>query len=290
MSGAAITDFTPGAAVGIIAGSGQFPFLVAAGARAKGLKVFICGFEDNTDPALAKEADAFVMLNLGQLGGLINFFKQHSVSRVCMAGAVSKPKALSLRPDMRAAKVLFRLARSKGDDAILRAVAEELESEGIAVVRPDALSPSLLAPGGILGKVRPTPELWADIRFGWGIVKTLGSLDIGQCVAVREGIVIAVEAIEGTDAALERGGRLGGEGCTAVKTVKPGQDERLDLPSLGKGTLELLAAHKYACLAFEAEKTLFFDLEAALHIANAAGIAVVGIPPDAETFFEETAR
>ena len=281
----------PGAAIGIIAGSGRFPFLVAQGARQAGLKVFICGFEGNADPALAGEADAFTLLNLGQLGGLINFFKQHKVGRVCMAGAISKPKALSLRPDLRAAKVLFRLAsRAKGDDVILRAVAEELESEGIAVVRPDALSPSLLAPEGVLGKKKPSPEEWADIRFGWGIAKTLGSLDIGQSVIVKKGIVIAVEAIEGTDAALERGGRLGGAGCTLVKAVKPGQDERLDLPSLGKTTLELLASHNYACLAFEAGRTLFFDLEAAVKAADTAGIAVVGVPSEAEAFFREVAE
>lgn len=282
-----ITEYTPGTAIGIMAGSGQFPFMVAQGAREKGLTVIICGFEDNTDPALAEHADAFAMFNLGQLGKLIDFFKKHKVSRACMAGAISKPKALNFRPDMRAAKLLFRLVKTKGDDAILRAVAGELESEGIAVIRPDALSPRLLGPQGILSKRAPSAEEWEDIRFGWNTSKTLGALDIGQCVVVRSGIVVAVEAIEGTDATLSRAGELGGGSCTMVKTVKPGQDERLDLPSLGKGTMELLARHNYVCLAFEADKTLFFDLDAALAVADKAGIAVVGIPEDADAFFAE---
>ena len=274
-----------GAAIGIIAGSGQFPFLVAQGARKNGLKVFICGFEDNTDPALAQEADAFTLLNIGKLGALIDFFKAHNATRVCMAGAISKPNALRFRPDMRAAKVLFRLAKNMGDDAILRALAAELESEGITVVRPDALAPTLLGPSGVLSKRPPTPEEWTDIRFGWNAAKAIGALDIGQCVVVKGSAIIAVEAIEGTDAALVRAAGLSGDGCVLVKTAKPGQDERLDLPSLGKTTLELLDAHSYAAVAFEADKTLFFDLEAALTIANNANIAVIGIPTDADPFF-----
>lgn len=285
-----ITEYAPGTVIGIMAGSGQFPFMVAQGAREKGLKVIICGFEDNTDPALAEHADAFAIFNLGQLGKLIDFFKKHTVSRACMAGAISKPRALNFRPDMRAAKLLFRLAKSKGDDAILRAVAGELESEGIAIVRPDTLAPRLLGPEGVLSRRKPTAEEWEDIRFGWNTSKTLGAMDIGQCVVVRSGMVIAVEAIEGTDATLNRAGELGGGSCTMVKTVKPGQDERLDLPSLGRGTMELLARHKYACLAFEAGKTLFFDLDAALTVADKAGIVVVGVPENAEAFFRSNIK
>jgi DUF1009 family protein len=180
----------------------------------------------------------------------------------------------------------MRLAfMTKGDNAILRVVAAELESEGIAIVRPDALAPDLRGPQGVMGRKKPSSEEWSDIRFGWNIAKAIGGLDIGQSVAVRSGIVVAVEAIEGTDAMLARAGELGGAGCTLVKVLKPGQDERLDLPALGKGTLELLARHKFVGLAFEAEKTIFFDLAGALEVADAAGIAVVGVPAEAETFF-----
>ncbi len=276
--------------IGIMAGSGQFPFLVARGAKKIGLKVVICGFRGNTDPALEAEADAFALLGLGQLGGLIDFFKSNGVTRACMAGAISKPNAMNFQPDWRAAKLLFRLAANKGDDAILRAVAGELGTEGIEVLPPDALVPELRSPEGVVGKRRPTAEEWADIRFGWNIVKTLGKLDIGQCVAVRSGIVVAVEGIEGTDAMLARAGELGGAGCVAVKAAKPGQDERLDLPSLGAGTLETLARHKYSCLAFEAGKTLLFDRKAAVRLADEHGIALVGVPPDAEAFFASMER
>lgn len=270
--------------IGIIAGSGQFPLLVAQGAKRRGMRVVVCGFHGITDTALTAEADVFLMLKLGQLGALIDFFKSNRVERVCMAGAVNKPKALDLRPDMRAAKLLFKLAR-KGDSALLQAVADELQSEGLRVVRPEELAPDLRSPEGVLGKLSPSPELWRDIRFGWRIAKAVGSLDIGQCVVVRSGIVIAVEGIEGTDATLVRGGELGGPGCTAVKVVKPKQDERIDLPSVGAGTLALLAKYRYACLSFEAGKTLFFDQQAALTTARTHDIAVVGVPSEAEPFF-----
>lgn len=272
--------------IGIMAGSGQFPALVARGAKANGLRVIICGFHGNTDPGLAAEADAFTMVHLGQLSKLIDFFKTHNVSRVCMAGAISKPKALDLKPDLRVTKLIFKLAgKAKGDDAILRLIAEELHSDGLTVVRPDELAPGLQSPEGVLGKVRPTGEIWQDIRFGRDIAKKVGALDIGQCVVVRSGIVAAVEALEGTDACIARGGELGGAGCTAVKVVKPGQDQRLDLPSIGAGTIALLARHKFVCIAFDAAGTLFFDRDAALAEADRAGIAVVAVPNDAETFF-----
>lgn len=270
--------------IGIMAGSGQFPILVARGARRNGLRVVICGFHGNTDPALEAEADAFTLIHLGQLGKLIDFFRKNEVREACMAGAISKPKALDLKPDLRAAKLLFKLAGNKGDDAILRAVADELQSEGIRVVRPDSLAPDLSSPVGVLGAVRPSEEIWQDIRFGWNVAKTLGSLDIGQCVVVRSGIVAAVEAIEGTDAAIARGATLGGAGCTVVKVVKPGQDTRLDLPSIGEHTLRLLGEHRCSCLAFDAEGTLFFDRQSALSFADANGIAVVGLPADASAF------
>lgn len=271
--------------VGIIAGSGQFPALVARGARQSGMRVAICGLHGNADPALAELADEFVMLHLGQLGKLIAFFKAHGVAKVCMAGAVSKPKALDIKPDFRAARLIFKLGSGKGDDAILRAVAGELHSEGIAVVRPDSLAPGLFSADGVLTRQTPDAALWADIRFGWEKAKAVGALDIGQCVVVRSGIVVAVEGIDGTDATLERGGRLGGGGCTLVKVVKPGQDARLDMPSLGASTLALLAEHRYACLAFEATGTLFFDRQQALDIAEKHGIAVVAVPEDAAAFF-----
>ena len=227
----------PQETIGIIAGSGQFPLLVAAGARSQGFAVAICGFHGHTDPALAQTADVFALLHLGQLARVLAFFKKHHARRICMAGAISKPRALSLRPDWRAAKMLMRM-RHKGDDALLRAVAGELESEGLQVVQPATLAPGLLAPEGVLSARGPSGDEWLDIRFGWPIARLMGRLDIGQCLVVRQGIVMAVECLEGTDATLKRGAALGGPGCMAVKIAKPGQDERVDLPSISSATME----------------------------------------------------
>lgn len=270
--------------VGIIAGRGQFPALVAQGARESGRRVFICGLQGNADASLAALAEGFVMLPIGQLGKMIGFFQKNGVREVCMAGAVSKPRALDIKPDFRAARLIFKLGSGKGDDAILRAVAEELKSEGITVVPPDSFVANLRSAGGVLTAKRPDAEIWADIRFGWERAKAVGALDIGQCVVVRSGIVVAVEGIEGTNATLERGGRLGGEGCTLVKVLKPGQDTRLDMPSLGIETVELLVRHRFACLAFEAGGTLFFDRARAVALAEEHGIVVVAVPEDAASF------
>ncbi len=265
--------------LGIVAGKGQFPVLVARGAKARGLSVAMVGFAGHTDPAIAREADTFTMLHLGQVTKLIAFMHANGVEELCFAGAINKPKALDIRPDMRAVKLLFSL-RGKGDDALLRTVAEELAKEGLAVVSPVRFAPSLRAPEGVRTRRAPSPEEWEDIRFGWPIARTLGALDIGQCLVVRNGVIVAVEAIEGTDAALERGGVLGGKGCVALKLFKPGQDDRMDQPAMGPQTIRVMAKHHYACLAYQAKDSLFFDIEEAVAIADRAGIAVVGLSPE----------
>ncbi|ABB38176.2 protein of unknown function DUF1009 [Oleidesulfovibrio alaskensis G20] len=264
--------------IGIIAGSGQFPMLVARAARLEGHRVVMCGFQGHTDSALEHEADVWSMLHLGQLGRLIDFFVSAGVTRLCFAGAISKPRALDLRPDMRAAKVLFRL-RSKGDDVLLRAVLAELESEGLVIVQAAELVPGLRGPEGVLTRRQPSAEEWQDIRYGWPVAMQIGALDIGQCLVVRRGMVVAVEGLEGTDATLRRGGELGGDGCVALKFVKPGQDERIDLPALGLATVRTLAQGGYTCLCYQAGNTLFFDREESISLADKHGISIVGIGP-----------
>jgi DUF1009 family protein len=266
--------------MGIIAGSGQFPLLVARAARAGGARVFICGFEDQTGAELADEADGFIRINIGQFGRLLSFFKKHEVSRVCLAGAIKKSRALDLRPDLRAAKLILKLYKNHGDDAILRAVLEELQEEGLEVLPASGFLPELLGPAGTLTRKKPGPEEWKSIRHGWGIGKALGVYDIGQCLVLRKNMVVAVEALEGTDAVLERGGELGGEGCVALKMLKPGQDLRVDLPSIGLETVRILTRLRYACLAYEAGSTLFFDRSSALSLAEEQGLAVVGLRPE----------
>lgn len=262
--------------IGIIAGGGQFPALVAKGARAFGHGVVICGFQGHTDPALDGLADAFQMLHLGQFNKLIEFFRSQGVQRLCLAGAISKPKALDLRPDFRAVRLLFSL-RSKGDDVLLRAVLEDLEREGFAVCNPAELAPGLYSPSGVLGRVAPSEAVREAIAYGWPIAAAMGRFDIGQCLVVREGMVVAVECLEGTDATLERGGTLGGAGCVALKMAKPGQEKRVDLPSVGFETIRLLTRLQYAALVLEAGNTLFFDREKAVALADEHNLCVLAL-------------
>lgn len=267
--------------LGIVAGGGQFPALVARGARERGYAVVMIGLDGNVDPDTGNEADVYATANVGQLGKIIAFLHKQSVREVCFAGAVKKPKALDVRPDMRAVK-LFLSLRSRGDDSLLRAIAGELDKEGLKVVNAARFAPSLLAPGGVRTSRAPTPDEWEEIRFGWPIAREMGRLDIGQTIVVCERTVVAVEAMEGTDAALERAGTLRSKGCVAIKIFKPGQDNRMDQPALGPKTLSVMAAHGYACLAYQARDALFFDLDLAVSIADAAGIAIVGLTPEGE--------
>ncbi len=263
--------------IGIIAGAGQFPALVARTAKAAGAKVFICGFTGHTEEQLAQEADDFTIINIGQLGKLLKFFHGHKVKQLCLAGAIKKPNILDIKPDLRATKLFFKLTKNKqGDDALLRTIAAELQSEGFEVVQAANLVPGLHAPAGVLTKTAPSQEHWESIRYGWPIGKSLGAYDIGQCLVVYKKMVVAVEAMEGTDATLERGGSLSKD-CIAIKMSKPGQDSRTDLPAIGLNTVNILAGHGYLCLAYEAGKTLFFDRDEAVKLADKHGIAIVGV-------------
>lgn len=262
--------------LGLIAGGGRFPFLIADGARKSGLRVVAVGFRSNTDPGLPAYVDEYQELRLGQLGKLIAFFKSHGVDRVFMGGTINKAGAMDIIPDFRGARLLLKLG-GKGDDALLRAISDELASEGMPVRRAHELIPELLTPEGFLAGRRPSPEIMADVRFGWSMAKELGRLDIGQTVVVRRQVVAAVEALEGTDSAIRRGCSLAGLGAVVVKVFKPGQDERLDLPSVGLTTIETMREAGATCLAVEAGRSLFFDREQALSAASRAGIAVIGV-------------
>lgn len=262
--------------IGIIAGGGQFPALVARHARENGAFVAAAGFVGQTDDALAADVHAWTLLHIGQLGKLLEFFKVQQVEAVVFAGAIDKPRALDIRPDFRAAKVLWKL-RGKGDDALLRGVINELEAEGFAVRQAADIVPGLRAPRGVCSKRPPTEEERDDLSFAWSVVQEVGRLDIGQCVVVKRGIVAAVEALEGTDETLVRGARLAGPGCVALKSSKPGQDRRVDLPAIGYNTIQTLVEHRYSCLGYEAGNTLFFDLERSLELAARHKLAIVGL-------------
>jgi DUF1009 family protein len=263
--------------IGLIAGGRQFPVMVARGVKAAGHRLVVAGFTGHTNPEVYPLADAHRELKLGQLAKLLDFFKENGVEQAMMAGSINKPSVLDIRHfDARAVKLLLSL-KGKGDDAILSAFTQLLEGEGIGIMPPQRFAQGLMTPAGVLSRRAPDEREWADLRAGVRLARELGRMDIGQCVVLREGIVAAVEALEGTDAAIRRGCELGGPGCVVVKVLKPGQEERVDLPSVGLDTVRVMSKGAATCLGVEAGKSLFFDLEDTLAAADRAGIAVVGL-------------
>jgi len=262
--------------LGVIAGEGRFPFLVAERAAARGMGTVAVGFDGFTDPAYAQSVDGYLAIKIGQLSKMLSFFKKQGVSQVIFAGGITKPKALDMRPDFRAMKMLMR-AKTKGDDALLRAVAAEIESEGMEVVTPLSVLPELGTPAGVLTRRSPKTHEWDDLRFGWERAKGLGQWDIGQALMVRSRMVAALEGMEGTDAMIKRGGALVGKGGIVVKVCKPGQDQRLDLPAVGLETITTMIEAGAVCLGVQAAKSLFFDMEEALALADQKGVSIVGL-------------
>ncbi len=263
--------------IGLIAGNGTFPIAIARAAREKGLQVIAVAHEGETQPELAQWVDGIFWIKVGQLGKLIKIFKEQDVRDVLMAGGIKKTHLFSgALPDMRAIALLARMIHKK-DDSLLRAVADELQSEGITVRASTLYLDNILAPRGVLTRTKPSKDDLRDIDFGWQLAKEIGRLDIGQTVVVKGQAVLAVEAIEGTDEAIRRGGRLCGQGAVVVKVCKPQQDLRFDLPAVGIQTIRTMQEVKAACLAVEAGKTIIFDHDLVAAEADRAGITIVAI-------------
>lgn len=268
------------AVLGLIAGSGPLPFEVAQAARERGFDVAIAAIEDNTDPAIERETDGpFAWLNAGELGKLIEFMKASGAREVILAGAVSKREILRdpgrLRPDARALKLLASLG-ARGDDAILRAFAGELESEGLSVVESTRYLDRRMVREGLLCGGPLDPALAADLELGLRVVRSLGVHDVGQACLVRQGTVLAVEALEGTDRMLRRGAEFGA-GAVLVKAAKPEQDMRFDVPVIGPGTIDVARECALRAIGLEAGRTLVLEQPRTLAAAAAAGIAIVGL-------------
>ena len=266
--------------IGIIAGGGQFPLLFAKAARKQGLEVYAVAHKGETDDGLADHVDRLQWVKLGQLGKIIDFFKQEGVEKTTFLGSITKTNIFrDVRLDLTGLG-LWNKIDIKQDDAILRAIADRLAEDNIEVVSSTGYVPELIFPKGVLTKKKPTKAQKEDIRFGWKIARETGRLDIGQCVVVRNRTVLAVEAIEGTDAAIRRGGSLGKEKAVVLKLRKPNQDLRFDLPAVGLLTLESMMVVKAAVLAVEAGFALFFDRKSVIRAADKAGIVIVGIEED----------
>lgn len=263
--------------IGLIAGNGTFPLAIARAAREKGLQVVAVAHEGETEQELARLVDGIFWIKVGQLGKLIKIFKEQDVHDVLMAGGIKKTRLFSgALPDMRGVALLARMIHKK-DDSLLRAVADELQSEGITVRESTLYLDNILAPRGVLTRKHPSKDEYLDIEFGWQLAKEIGRLDIGQTVVVKGQAVLAVEAIEGTDEAIRRGGRLCGQGAVIVKVCKPQQDLRFDLPAVGMQTIKTMQEVKAACLAVEAGKTIIFDQALVAAEADRAGIAIVAV-------------
>jgi DUF1009 family protein len=266
--------------LGLVAGGGQFPLLCARAARRQGRSIVAVAHKGETDPLLSEEVDQIEWVYLGQLGRLIETFKKAGASEAIFAGSITKTRIFKdVRPDLRAINLWRRLG-NRLDDGILRSIAAELEQEGIQVLPSTILLKRLLVPSGVLTRCKPSESQWEDIRFGWELAREIGRLDIGQCLVVKDRAVLAIEAIEGTDQTIRRGGQLGGPGAVVIKVCKPGQDTRFDLPSVGVETIEQMVQVKASVLAVEAGRTLFFDRDSTIDLANRSSIAVVGVDRD----------
>lgn len=262
--------------IGLIAGSGRFPVLFAETARRRGVEVFAVAHRGETDPELEGAVSGIDWIYPGELDAMIGALKAARVQRTVMVGGIAKPRLFrEFRPDARAMALITRTGIR--DDLILRAVAAELESEGIAVVESTLYLQEIVPAAGVLGARAPTAEEWNDIRFGFRAAKVIGRYDIGQSVVVRSGAIIAVEGIEGTDATIRRAGQLANGDIVLVKVCKPTQDTRFDLPAVGPGTVAALAQVQGRALAVEAGSTITLDRAEMLALADAADIAVVAI-------------
>ena len=278
--------------LGLIAGNGQFPFLLLDAARAHGAEVVVAAIKEETEPEMDARAAAdpgihVHWLSLGELSRLIETFHREGVTRAVMAGQVRHKQIFSsIRPDWRLAKLLLNL-RTRNTDMLLGAVAKVLSDEGIELISSVAYLEPLLARSGVLSERQPTAEEEQDIAYGRQVALALAAFDIGQTVVVAAQACVAVEAMEGTDATIARAGALLGtlEGeaeastlqrrLTVVKVAKPRQDMRFDVPVIGPQTMETMRLAGATCLAVEAGRTLIFDLPAVLQSAAAAGIAII---------------
>lgn len=264
--------------IGLIAGNGKFPILIAKAAQKEGKKLVVVAHQGETLPELASLVENICWIRLEEFGKLVRYFKQHGVKEVLMAGGVDKKKMYSkVRPDTEGLSLLDKMVNRK-DDFVLRMFADELAKEGFQVHPSTVFLPSLLAPAGVLTKRRPTAEEERDIEFGWPLAKELGKLDIGQCLVVRNGAVVALEAIEGTDETIRRGGKLAREKAVVIKVSKPFQDLRFDLPAVGEQTIQTMKEVKAVVLAIEAHKTIIFDREATIRLANKYRMVIVSRP------------
>src|SRR5215207_3919351 len=268
---------------GLIAGNGKFPFLVVEGARRAGVRLAVAAIREETDPEIERAAAAadgrVVWVGIGQLGRMIRFFKREGVEKAIMAGQVKHVQIFSgALPDVRMLRMLLSLPR-RNTDALIGGVAAELAREGIELIDSTYFLKDQLPAEGVLTRRSPSAAERADVEYGLEVAREIARLDLGQTIVVRARACVAVEAMEGTDETVRRAGRLARGRLTVVKVAKPNQDMRFDVPVVGLPTVETMVEAGAACLCLTAGKTLIFDREEMLRLAERHRIAVVAAPP-----------
>lgn len=263
--------------IGLITGNGKFPLLLCQAAKGHNIDVVVIAVKDELDTDLSRYVDKTYWVELGQGGKTIEILKKENIKYAIMAGKIKKTTILkqSFKMDKVARDILKNLI-DKGDDTILKAIADRLKTEGIELLDSTKFLNNLLAKKGIYTKIKPTPSQREDINFGFKIAKAIGGLDIGQAVIIKDKVIIAVEAIEGTDEAIIRAGNLS-SGAVVVKVSKPSQDMRFDVPTVGLNTIQAMEKANANVLAIEAEKTLILEKEMMIKEADKAGICIIAV-------------
>jgi DUF1009 family protein len=276
---------------GLIAGNGRFPFLVLEGARSQGIEMAVIALKEEASPELEKIAKRLHWVSLGELSKTIELLQQEGVTQAVMAGQVKHNKIFSaIRPDWKLAKLLFSLPR-KNTDALIGAVARVLEDEGIRLVDSTIFLKPLVPEPGILTRRAPSPHEAEDIAYGIGVARQIAGMDIGQTVVISDRACVAVEAMEGTDETIARAARItGSKPLVVVKVSKPGQDMRFDVPVIGLPTIEQMKTAGATALAMDAGRTLLFDREKLIEMADASGIAIEAIAVAATTEPKDATR
>lgn len=262
--------------LGLIAGNGVFPQEVARAARLRGIRIVALAHREHTDPGLEPLVDEITWIKVGEIQRIIDVLKGARVDEAAMAGGIARARlGNSFAPDARALRMMQRISRFS-DDAVLRALAGEIESEGIPMIDPVPMIPGALAGDGRLAGPEPGAAQLKDLELAFAVMGALGGFDVGQAVAIKDGVVAAVEAVEGTDAALRRAAELAGAGLVVAKAAKHGQDLRFDRPAIGPATIELLIELRAAMLGVEAGQALILERARTFAMAEQGGITIYG--------------
>ena len=262
----------------IIAGSGAYPLAMARAARAAGVpRIVAAAFENETSPELVPLVDAIEWMRVGQLGRLLRFLRDSGVPRAVMSGQIHPKNLFDLRPDLKALVLLGKL-RERNAESIFGAIADEMHKAGVTLLPATSYMEEFLAPEGLIAGPKPGRRALLDVDFGYRIARESSRLDIGQTVVVKGGTVLAVEAFEGTNAAIRRGGELGRKDSVMVKVSKPNQDFRFDVPVVGPVTLQTACEARVSVIAVEAGRTLLLEREQLFQLAHSSGITLYGQP------------